>query len=339
MLWSKRIKSASEDHAHYSAHSHSHAHGHAQAANPTLGTLKKLNKSVSCLVNVFNNSRDFSTPEKSLAKRTASLHNLQDSKHLLLQKEKDNFYKYKNAEQARMQAKLKRLNDEATATIVADESRENRNAMELLSAVDKTTTEQGQGQGQGRGEDDGEIESRVEAGEWLEEQVELRAKRERNVAGDFSLSATSGRSGCGSSESIHTSTSSTATAATVTSSAGRSGGRRKYSFKTHAGKSYHQHHHPIRRVSNMDAHSSASNGSSLVAKLTQQFNEIIQKDARLLEQVKRNNGVWLSRGTHVYKVIEREQGSPEENRNSTVQRNIKSSKSWRSHPFPRRQSN
>lgn len=316
LLWSKRIKSASEDHAHYTAHSHSHAH--AQAANPTLGTLKKLNKSVSCLVNVFNNSRDFSTPEKSLAKRTASLHNLQDSKHLLLQKEKDNFYKYKNAEQARMQAKLKRVNDEATATIVAGENRENRNDMELLSAVDKTTAEQGQA-----AEDEGEVASRAEAGEWLEEQVELRAKRERNVASDFSLSVTSGRSGCGSSESVHTSTSSTATAATVTSSAGRSGGRRKYSFKTHAGKSYHQHHHPIRRVSNMDAHNSASNGPSLVAKLTQQFNEIIQKDVRLLEQVKRNNGVWLSRGTHVYKVIEREQGNPEENRNSTVQRNIK----------------
>ncbi|KAH8339490.1 hypothetical protein KR074_009429 [Drosophila pseudoananassae] len=315
LLWSKRIKSASEDHAHYSAHSHAHAH----PANPTLGTLKKLNKSVSCLVNVFNNSRDFSTPEKSLAKRTASLHNLQDSKHLLLQKEKDNFYKYKNAEQARMQAKLKRVNDEASATMVAGENRESHNDMELLSAVDKTTAEQGQA------EDEGEVEpnANVEAGEWLEEQVELRAKRERNAASEFSLSATSGRSGCGSSESIHTSTSSTTTAATVTSSAGRSGGRRKYSFKTHAGKSYHQHHHPNRRVSNMEAHSSSTSGSSMVAKLTQQFNEIIQKDSRLLEQVKRNNGVWLSRGTHVYKVIEREQGSPEDNRNSTVQRNIK----------------
>ncbi|KAI8041403.1 hypothetical protein M5D96_005661 [Drosophila gunungcola] len=323
LLWSKRIKSASEDHAH------------CHSSSSSLGTLKKLNKSVSCLVNAFNNSRDCGSPEKSLAKRAASLHNLQDSQHskhqqqLRLQREKDNFYKYKNAEQAKMQAKLRSNADEAILN--ASETRAKRDdsdcspskqyTMAALSVGgDKVVKVAGQvGEG-----DEGE----------REEEVELRAKQERNRLEGFSLSAASAQSG-GSSESLHTTsnststtTSSTVTAQTVTSSTGRSGGRRKYSFKTHAGKSYHQHHHPTRRLSNMDANST-SGGISLVTKLTHQFNEIIQKDARLLEQVKRNNGVWLSRGTHVYKIVEKSpaegKGSqtPDENRISTVQRNIK----------------
>ncbi|KAH8268760.1 hypothetical protein KR018_003538 [Drosophila ironensis] len=314
LLWSKRIKSASEDNAHYNS-------THSGAAS-SLGTLKKLNKSVSCLVNAFNNSRDCTTPEKSLAKRAASLHNLQEpsarqqqqQQHLLLQREKDNFYKYKNAEQARMQAKLKRqAHGEGTMTLVAGETPEKRvSGAETLSVTDKTTAEKVPAEAT-KGQEEVQVE----------EQVELRAKRERNSSSDFSLSAANARNGGGgSSESIHTTTSSTVPSVT----SGRSGGRRKYSFKTHAGKSYHQHHHPSRRANNMDSHSNAGTGISLVAKLTQQFNEIIQKDdVRVLQQVKRNNGVWLSRGTHVYKVVEKQQpaGSPEDNRSSTVQRNIK----------------
>ncbi|XP_016985215.2 uncharacterized protein LOC108048822 isoform X1 [Drosophila rhopaloa] len=311
LLWSKRIKSASEDHSH------------ATASSSSLGTLKKLNKSVSCLVNAFNNSRDCASPEKTLAKRAASLHNLHDShtKQLRLQRDKDNFYKYKNAEQAKMQAKLRSNADEAILN--ASETRAKRDDssdisptkqynMAALSAVDKVAKDGGQ---EGQEEEE-------------EERVELRAKRERNRLERFSLSAASAQSG-GSSESLQTTTSSSATPNTVTSSTGRSGGRRKYSFKTHAGKSYHQHHHPTRRLTNMDSHSSSGGNISLVTKLTHQFNEIIQKDARLLEQVKRNNGVWLSRGTHVYKIVEKSSAegkgsqTSEENRISTVQRNIK----------------
>ncbi|XP_043862042.1 uncharacterized protein LOC120449688 isoform X2 [Drosophila santomea] len=327
LLWSRRIKSASEDQGHSPAHCHT-----SSSSASSLGTLKKLNKSVSCLVNAFNNSRDCTTPEKSLAKRAASLHNLQDSqaKHKQLQREKDNFYKYKNAEQAKMQAKLRSNADEAILN--ASESRAKRDDsdglpagksynMETLSATDKAgKVLKGEAKTQMRVE----LVEEVEEAE-VEVVVELRAKRERSRLEGLSLRAASAQSG-GSSESLQTTTSSTPTHSAVTSSTGRSGGRRKYSFKTHAGKSYHQHHHPSRRTSSMD---SSSGGVSMVAKLTHQFNEIIQKDARLLEQVKRNNGVWLSRGTHVYKIVEKPtaegKGLPnaEETRISTVQRNIK----------------
>ncbi|XP_036670547.3 uncharacterized protein Exn isoform X1 [Drosophila suzukii] len=319
LLWSKRIKSASEDQGH--------CHAHSNAAPSSLGTLKKLNKSVSCLVNAFNNSRDCSTPEKSLAKRAASLHNLQDSqtKHQQLQREKDNFYKYKNAEQAKMQAKLRSNADEAFLN--ASETRPKRDDSSGLPAVKSysmaTLSADKVGKvGRGSAEDEEELE------------VELRGKRERNRLEGLSLSAASAQSG-GSSESLQTTTSSSTTTnthntLTSSSSTGRSGGRRKYSFKTHAGRSYHQHHHPTRRLSNMDSHGTTSGGGiSMVAKLTHQFNEIIQKDTRILEQVKRNNGVWLSRGTHVYKIVEKPSAegkiSPnsEESRISTVQRNIK----------------
>ncbi|EDW41836.1 GM25678 [Drosophila sechellia] len=327
LLWSRRIKSASEDQCHSPVHCHT-------SSSSSLGTLKKLNKSVSCLVNAFNNSRDCATPEKTLAKRAASLHNLQDSqaKNKQLHREKDNFYKYKNAEQAKMQAKLRSSADEAILN--ASETRAKRDDsgglpevksynLNTLSAADKVAkVAKGEAKTQRRVEEPvGEAEVEVEV------EVELRAKRERNRLQGLSLSAASAQSG-GSSESLQTTTttSSTPTHSSVTSSTGRSGGRRKYSFKTHAGKSYHQHHHPSRRTSNMD---SSSGGISMVAKLTHQFNEIIQKDAKLLEQVKRNNGVWISRGTHVYKIVEKPasegKGLPnaEVNRISTVQRNIK----------------
>lgn len=325
LLWSRRIKSASEDQCHSPVHCHT--------SSSSLGTLKKLNKSVSCLVNAFNNSRDCATPEKTLAKRAASLHNLQDSqaKHKQLHREKDNFYKYKNAEQAKMQAKLRSSADEAILN--ASETRAKRDDSgclpgvksynsKALSAADKVAkVAKGEAKTQRRAEEPvGEAEVEVE--------VEFRAKREHNRLEGLSLSAASAQSG-GSSESLQTTTTSSSTPtnhSSVTSSTGRSGGRRKYSFKTHAGKSYHQHHHPSRRTSNMD---SSNGGISMVAKLTHQFNEIIQKDAKLLEQVKRNNGVWISRGTHVYKIVEKPtsegKGLPnaDDNRISTVQRNIK----------------
>jgi len=228
-----------------------------------LGTLKKLNKSVSCLVNAFNNSRDCSTPEKSLAKRAASLHNLQDSqtKHQQLQREKDNFYKYKNAEQAKMQAKLRSNADEAFLN--ANETRPKRDDSSGLPAVKSysmaTLSADKVGKvGRGSTEDEEVVE------------VELRGKRERNRLEGLSLSAASAQSG-GSSESLQTTTSSSTTThntLTSSSSTGRSGGRRKYSFKTHAGRSYHQHHHPTRRLSNMDSHGTTSGGGiSMVAKV------------------------------------------------------------------------
>ncbi|KAH8234757.1 hypothetical protein KR032_002793 [Drosophila birchii] len=323
LLWSKRIKSASEEATSPGYHSNSNS------SSSSLGTLKKLNKSVSCLVNAFNNSRDCGTPEKSLAKRAASLHNLQEAnaRNLQLQREKDNFYKYKNAEQARMRAKMRNEHSEASEKRLKSDDSTSSPALPALSAEDKVEPEVE------------EVAAEAEVEE--EEQVELRAKRECNRGELFSLSATSALNGDGggSSDSVNTahsrvstSISSSTTHTTATSSGtGRSAGRRKYSFKTHAGKSYLQHHHSSRRISSLDmSHSSSSSpggGISLVAKLTQQFNEIIQKDARLLNQVKRNNGVWLSRGTHVYKIVENRQpaaeSGEESSRISMVQRNIK----------------
>lgn len=315
LLWSKRIKSASEEASSPGCHSSS-------SSSSSLGTLKKLNKSVSCLVNAFNNSRDCGSPEKSLAKRAASLHNLQEAntRNLQLQREKDNFYKYKNAEQARMRAKLGGQNENTSEKrLKSDDS--NSPAMAVLSAADKV-----------------ELKPEEEATEAAseEEQVELRAKRERNRDELFSLSAASAHNGGVSSESVNTANSHASTSISSSNPPStatvRSGGRRKYSFKTHAGRSYHQpHHHSARRISSMDSSSSGggAGGISLVAKLTQQFNEIIQKDARLLEQVKRNNGVWLSRGTHVYKIVEKHpsqaeaESGVEGSRISMVQRNIK----------------
>ncbi|XP_055846737.1 putative mediator of RNA polymerase II transcription subunit 26 [Episyrphus balteatus] len=70
---------------------------------------------------------------------------------------------------------------------------------------------------------------------------------------------------------------------------------RKYSFKTQV-KSYHS----PRKM----PYYNGTNASNKVAKLTQQFNEIIQKDKKILDEVKRNNGILISRGGHVYKVID-----------------------------------
>uniref|UniRef100_A0A1A9ZFV6 Uncharacterized protein n=1 Tax=Glossina pallidipes TaxID=7398 RepID=A0A1A9ZFV6_GLOPL len=78
---------------------------------------------------------------------------------------------------------------------------------------------------------------------------------------------------------------------------------RKYSFRTHS-RSYH--HNTSRKMypSKDTMPSSISNQFSLVAKLTQQFNEIIQKDHTLLTEVKRKNGILMTRGGHIYKVVE-----------------------------------
>uniref|UniRef100_T1GQW0 Uncharacterized protein n=1 Tax=Megaselia scalaris TaxID=36166 RepID=T1GQW0_MEGSC len=47
-----------------------------------------------------------------------------------------------------------------------------------------------------------------------------------------------------------------------------------------------------------------SNVSGRVAALTEKFNKIIEKDVNFLNEVKRNNGVLLSRAGHVYKIVE-----------------------------------
>lgn len=85
----------------------------------------------------------------------------------------------------------------------------------------------------------------------------------------------------------------------------RNSSARKYSFKTHT-RSYHV---PRKMHSNKDTISSGASLSgnstnSLVAKLTQQFNEIIQKDKTLLEELKRKNGVIMTHKGHVYKVVD-----------------------------------
>ncbi|XP_022212327.2 uncharacterized protein LOC111067531 isoform X3 [Drosophila obscura] len=361
LLWSKRIKSASEDQT-----------GASPSRASSLGTLRKLNKSVSCLVNAFNNP----SPEKSLAKRAASLHNLQDAagQQQQLQREKDNFYKYKNAEQARMRGKLRRSSDEAVINAHKNPSAnatKNASATLVASKCDDSmpplppaTAECSTESPSSRRLPDNVISAmEVEpaaaatggkhAEQEEEEEVELRTTPARSRARArvrVSLSAASAQSG-GSSESEHTT--STQTASTVTSSVTRTVTKRKYSFKTHAGKSYVQHHTP-RRISSISSISSSSGSgagmgqatdvppglgsssgsslstNSLVAKLTQQFNEIIQKDVRVLEQVKRKKGVWLARGSHVYKIVEKQPAAMQQQQQqhpesgiSTVQRNIK----------------
>lgn len=85
----------------------------------------------------------------------------------------------------------------------------------------------------------------------------------------------------------------------------RNSSARKYSFKTHT-RSYHV---PRKMHSNKSEVSAAagvvvSPPNSLVAKLTQQFNEIIQKDKTFLEEIKRKNGVLMTHKGHVYKVVD-----------------------------------
>lgn len=97
------------------------------------------------------------------------------------------------------------------------------------------------------------------------------------------------------------------------SSSSSSASTRKYSFKTHA-RTYHAPRKMNQRDSGSfnngsggfggSAAALGSGGGNIVAKLTQQFNEMIQKDKKLLEEVKRKNGVLMSRGGHVYKVVE-----------------------------------
>ncbi|CAD7006626.1 unnamed protein product [Ceratitis capitata] len=130
------------------------------------------------------------------------------------------------------------------------------------------------------------------------------------------------------------------------SGASGSASARKYSFKTHA-RTYHAPRKMSQRDSTtagsgsgvggsgiVSASTLAPGGGNIVAKLTQQFNEMIQKDKKLLEEVKRNNGVLMSRGGHVYKVLQNPDAAGEADkrsaaslsrygtRGSTVQRNI-----------------
>ncbi|ALC43646.1 Exn [Drosophila busckii] len=297
LLWSKRIHSASQEAA---------AQQQPQHTASGLGTLRKLNKSVSCLVNAFNNARDWPAhTHETRAKRAASLHNLQETLPTLatqLHLEKDNFYKYKNAEQAKMQSKALKVK----ATELEQRLPQRHDVMQSTESDAGLSAAESEQQ-QLEQEQEQELE---QAPEHL---INCVAKPER-----VSLSAASG-----SSDSLQTLNSTNSSKATVTSARQT---RRKYSFKTHAGKSYH--HHTPRRMSSHNytqlqnhsaelsavvaANSSSSShlsgdgsGQSLVRQLTQQFNEIIQKDARLLQQVKRNNGVLLARGTHVYKIVEK----------------------------------
>lgn len=69
---------------------------------------------------------------------------------------------------------------------------------------------------------------------------------------------------------------------------------RKCSFKTHAKNTYV----PRKMVG------STNSISGRVAALTEKFNKIIEKDVNFLNEVKRNNGVLLSRAGHVYKIVE-----------------------------------
>ncbi|XP_030385815.1 uncharacterized protein LOC115632713 [Scaptodrosophila lebanonensis] len=98
-LWNKRISASIEQ-------------ADAPSRGP-IGTLRKLNKSVSCLVNAFNNARESPAAVETHAKRTLSLHDCTQIEAYErnvgdLNREKDNFYKYKNAEQAKMRNKLRR---------------------------------------------------------------------------------------------------------------------------------------------------------------------------------------------------------------------------------------
>ncbi|XP_017485085.1 PREDICTED: uncharacterized protein LOC108373674 [Rhagoletis zephyria] len=120
---------------------------------------------------------------------------------------------------------------------------------------------------------------------------------------------------------------------TASSSSTSSASARKYSFKTHT-----RTYHAPRKMSQRDSGTVGSGGSgggsnasaivpgggNIVAKLTQQFNEMIQKDKKLLEEVKRKNGVLLSRGGHVYKVVENPIAAAMEggSKRSTLSRNM-----------------
>ncbi|XP_015017864.2 uncharacterized protein LOC6582314 isoform X1 [Drosophila mojavensis] len=371
LLWSKRIYSASVEAAE------------SQVQRQGLGTLRKLNKSVSCLVNAFNNARDWpslTNAHETRAKRAASLHNLQETPSeqqvlLQLQRDKDNFYKYKNAEQAKMLRRSSDANGNTNATFIAvkagnaaGERLQWPKREDVMAKCSQSNNQHEQASGCGRlGERAGERVGASEQVNLISEQSAAAAAAATEAAAAaaansvrISLSAASGHSG--SSESLQTvnSTNSLTSIATsgitVTSQTGanRSAGtRRKYSFKTHAGKSFHQHHTPRRMSSHSHSHihthqgggagGELSGGGGVVRQLTQQFNEIIQKDARVLEQVKRKNGVWLSRGSHVYKIVERsamqqqqqqqleraeQSNSPSQSpsqsqRSSMVQRNIK----------------
>lgn len=355
LLWSKRISSASEEaqQQHHSAHS----------THSGLGTLRKLNKSVSCLVNAFNNARDWPTTRtnapETRTKRAASLHNLQEVQQHQ-HKCKDNFYKYKNAEQAKMAATtttnatfaaIKASDGERflqwpkreEVVLAASKSKADKQSQREQKVAEQVEKEEAEGEGESVKEREGELQAPLIS---LQAAATLTSPR-------VSLSATSAHGG--SSESLQTlnsiSSSSRTTSSTTTTTGTTTTGRatrRKYSFKTHAGKSFHQHHTPRRMSSHACSTSSsyssqlhthnavgvaaaadvgeqrAESGVSLVRQLTQQFNEIIQKDARLLEQVKRKHGVWLSRGSHVYKIVEKH--STEGGNSSccsTVQSNIK----------------
>ncbi|XP_036228006.2 platelet binding protein GspB [Bactrocera oleae] len=152
----------------------------------------------------------------------------------------------------------------------------------------------------------------------------LSASRKRNAQRETANTSVAKRSSSDSNKSTSLTLSTSGSITSGTNTGGRSARRtassssssasaRKYSFKTHT-----RTFHAPRKMSQRDS-GSFNNGSvgfagsgatlvpgggNIVAKLTQQFNEMIQKDKKLLEEVKRKNGVLMSRGGHVYKVVE-----------------------------------
>ncbi|XP_055686129.1 uncharacterized protein LOC129791767 isoform X2 [Lutzomyia longipalpis] len=83
---------------------------------------------------------------------------------------------------------------------------------------------------------------------------------------------------------------SSASLATTVESSPRRGACRKVSFKTHSGQSPH-----IRKM---------ANGTSKVAALTHRFNQLIQQDTGILEEVKKKGVVVHRVAGHVYKIRE-----------------------------------
>ncbi|GAB0098227.1 LOW QUALITY PROTEIN: rho guanine nucleotide exchange factor 16 [Sergentomyia squamirostris] len=95
--------------------------------------------------------------------------------------------------------------------------------------------------------------------------------------------------------------SSVSLATTVESSPRRGVACRKVSFKTHSGQS-----HNIRKMATM--------GGSKVAALTYRFNQLIQQDSGILEEVKRKGVVVHRMAGHVYKIKEESPLTEKENK-------------------------
>ncbi|XP_037939997.1 uncharacterized protein LOC119672902 [Teleopsis dalmanni] len=401
-LWNKRISSANTENARSKSNNNK--------AN-------KLTKSISCLVNAANS---IDAPDKSeeltkrrswLSKRTQSLHDCTqlpyedetreplENKIDFLHREKDNFYKYKTAEQAskhlvRSAPKTKRVsagivtstttNDDAHFPAIKSSEKgehihwlkrqdiiikrrcsiegkvnestcqtlRSKNNDENMAINDKTVKNKASSslsndnnvliscggnvstkQTLASADSQSELSVSSDTAETLTAANSPKnvASQKRNAVRETLSTPSSSSSKRGSTDSLGSSSTTIRSARRTNSSAAR-----KCSFKTNT-RSFHS----LRKMNSNKDSASASTGTgttafSMVAKLTQQFNEIIQKDKKILEEVKRKNGVLMSRGGHVYKVIEKTEfdktnahanslsrnGSRAKDA-STVQRNIK----------------